>query len=97
MPIVTISLNDIDMEDHIANMVEKNGGDMSPYRKNVYAAVSFSLDQDRLDSCMNGLKGNGVPPISVARLLGGRYEVMNGRHRIAAAILLGRTTIEAKY
>jgi len=40
--------------------------------------------------------GGTVPPIHVVRLRGGGFQIRDGRHRITASKLLGRTTIKAR-
>lgn len=42
-------------------------------------------------------RGGSVPPIKVKKLSGGRYRVLDGRHRILAAKLLGWDTIFARW
>lgn len=42
-------------------------------------------------------KGGSVPPIKVKKIYGGRYRVLDGRHRIQAAKLLGWSTILARW
>lgn len=42
-------------------------------------------------------RGGSVPPIKVKKLVGGRFRVLDGRHRIQAAKLLGWTTISARW
>lgn len=41
--------------------------------------------------------GGTVPPIHTARLPGGRHKLLDGRHRVTAAKLLGRTSIRARF
>jgi hypothetical protein len=92
----TINISQLDLTEHISNMVKSNGGDMTPYECNVYMEMDFPMDQGRLDSVISGLKEGKTPPISVARQLGQRYSILNGRHRVAGSILLGRKTIEIR-
>ena len=42
-------------------------------------------------------KGGTVPPIRIAQTQQGQYKILDGRHRITAYKLLGRTEILSKY
>lgn len=80
-------------DEKIADMVEKNGGTFPPKLFNcLYAAETFHLDQKRLERIMTGWE-TGLPPVSVKEQIGGKYQVLNGRHRLAATILNGVDTI----
>jgi len=42
-------------------------------------------------------KGGDIPPIKIAKLKKGGFQIRDGRHRLLASKLLGRKTIKAKY
>ena len=78
-------------DEKIADMVEANGKEFpSNMVKCLYATDTFPLDQERLDNILEGWKdGEQFPPISVKKQTLDRYQVLNGRHRVCAAILKG--------
>jgi hypothetical protein len=72
----------------------KNGGSMTEYAHCVCHSSAFPLNQARLERVMSGLRSGSCPPIRVKRC-GDRYDIMDGRHRVAGSILLGYSSIEA--
>lgn len=50
-----------------------------------------------LDLVTHLRQGGTVPPIHVQRYSDGRYRILDGRHRVHAMLLLGRTHILARW
>jgi hypothetical protein len=85
-------VSDLLFDEKVADMVEKNGYTFPPKLFNcLYDQNTFHLDQKRLDSVMAGWE-IGLPPVSVKENMG-KYQVLNGRHRVAAAIMKGVDSI----
>lgn len=55
----------------------------------------YPLNPSTLDLIDYLRSGGSVPPIKVKRLPTGNYEIRDGRHRITAYKLLGKTHIKA--
>ena len=82
-----IPLSEIKFSERVADMIDDNGGTFPDnLLNNIYYDGSFKLDQGRLDSIMGGYY-QGLPPISVKKELGGKYLLLNGRHRVCATII----------
>lgn len=88
-----IPLSDLMFDERVADMIEKCGK-VFPVSliNNIYDAGTFHLDQHRLTHILDGYD-IGLPPISVKKTLGGKYEVLNGRHRVCATIIKGGSTV----
>jgi hypothetical protein len=85
-------VSDLLFDEKVADMVEKNGCTFPHKLLNcLYAQDTFHLDQKRLDSVMDGWK-TGLPPVSVRKNMG-KYQVLNGRHRVAVTIMKGVDSI----
>jgi len=84
---VKIQLKQLYFDEKVADMVETNNHIFpSSLMNNIYATDSFGLDQKRLESVLLGYS-KGLPPIEIQKVLGGKYNVMNGRHRVCATII----------
>lgn len=89
---ITISMSELFFDEKVVDMVEKNGVVFPEYLlNNIYEQDTFPLDQTRLDSL---LRAKHVPLISVKR--GNKFIVLNGRHRICAAIIKQECDIDAE-
>jgi hypothetical protein len=88
-----VLISNLLFDEKIADMVEKNGGTFSPRLfKCLYGSGTFHLEQKRLDRVISGWK-TGLPPVSVKKHTHGRFQVINGRHRVCATILNGADTV----
>lgn len=93
MNIQIIPLSFLVIDENIADIIQMYGGNFPSYlERNLQDMRTFKLSLERLEQIMN-LKN--IPPIEV-KSCGSLYEVLNGRHRIAATILNGGTSILAK-
>ena len=97
-----LKLSELLIPERVLDAVEEVGSlSQLPPLHLFYAARDFPLQRRRLLNVLVGMvkdKRRGttkVPPISVERVSSGRYRVINGRHRVAAAFLLRRKTIRA--
>lgn len=80
---ITISISELCFDEKVIDMVEKNGIIFPEYLlNNTYEQDTFPLDQKRLNSLLHA---SHIPSISVKK--GRKFIVLNGRHRICAAII----------
>ena len=86
---IKIHISDLIFDGRSAEMVRENGGIFpESLKENIYNKNMAKLTQKRLDSVLKGYI-IGLPPILVVKTVGGKYHVLNGRHRVAATILNG--------
>ena len=92
-----VALKELLFDEYVADMVDAQYGKSFPddLLPNIYSTDTFKLDQVRLNRILGGYT-IGIPPIDVIRQLGGKYQVVNGRHRVCATILKGGTTIACR-
>jgi hypothetical protein len=89
-------INDLIIDEHVADKVEERKGDISMYISAFEDMKTYPLDDKRLNRLINGYNnGSVIPPITVTKK-GCNWKVDNGRHRIAAHILLGRDRINVR-
>ena len=83
-----LPLADLIIDERIAEMIEQNNLVFpQELNNNLYDQGTVSLNQLRLNNILEGYK-NGLPPIEVKyNSFNGKYEVLNGRHRLCAAIM----------
>jgi hypothetical protein len=87
-----ITLSNLKFDERVSEMVEKQGVKFPYYLlNNIYNAGTFKLVQTRLDRILEGYE-EGLPPVLVKEF-GGKYIVLNGRHRICATILRNGNTV----
>jgi hypothetical protein len=92
---IKLSLEDLIIDERIAEMMEQNKKTFPTYlNKNLYDRGTVLLTSNRLERILEGYK-TGLPPIEVKPTLGGRYDVLNGRHRVCATIMNGDKYIYA--
>jgi hypothetical protein len=60
-----------------------------------HKTCKLPLNKKALQFAIAMLKGDIFPPISVQRITNGNYKLHEGRHRLAAHKLLGKTEIRA--
>ena len=93
MKIESIPVINIIISQHEENMIKQNNGSL-PDGIIVRYSPAFPLNQTRFESIITGYKtGASIPPIDVKIDADGLYRIINGRHHVAASILLGRKTI----
>jgi hypothetical protein len=86
-----MSISNLLFDEKVADMVEKNGYKFPDnLLKCIYTQNTFPLDQCRIDSILEAWEDEyELPPISVIRQSVNRFIVLNGRHRLAVAIMNG--------
>ena len=93
---VDLKLSRIIFDEKIADMVESLG---DKFPKDLYNNLldmnTFSLSDDRFNRILKGYK-EGLPPVRVKKILGDKYMLIDGRHRMAAVIVLGGDSIPCK-
>ena len=90
---ISIQLSDLCFDERVADMVEEYGAEFpSSLLNNIFSANTFKLDPKRLVSVMDGYD-TGLPPIAVKKVIGGKYQVLNGRHRVCATIIKNGDTV----
>jgi hypothetical protein len=92
---IDVLVSELLFDEKIADIIEKNGYNF-PYKlfDCLYEQDTFPLDQIRLDSIINGWE-KGLPPVSVKKNNMGRYQLLNGRHRVAVTIMKSVDSIPA--
>jgi hypothetical protein len=81
-----IQFSDLKFDEKIADMLESMGKVFpETLLGNIYDAGTFKLDKERLDSVFKGYE-TGLPPITVKKNMYGKYTLVNGRHRVCAAL-----------
>jgi len=77
-------------------MIKSLGKKVPDYlRNNLYDMDTFPLSEERFNIVLKGYKP-GLPPVKVKKVLGGRYMLIDGRHRMSAVIALGGDSIPCK-
>lgn len=87
-----IAISNILIHSTVLNMVKKYGGVIENYMENNCGIELFPLNFERLKSIQ---ESESIPPILVYSV-GKFYSVVDGRHRLASAILAGDKYISAK-
>lgn len=90
-----ISIKDLIFSESVADAVDNYQEFPEELMNNIQDDGTFALDQKRLNSVMIGYQ-HGLPPVTVEKALGGKFTLLNGRHRLCAAILNGDTSIQAQ-
>jgi len=93
---IDLKLSHIIFDEKIADMVESLG---NSFPENLYNNLldmnTFSLSDDRFNRVLRGYK-EGLPPVKVKKILGDKYMLIDGRHRMAAVIVGGGDSIPCK-
>lgn len=91
---VEMHITDLMFDERIADMIEKRNGCFPvALLRNLYSSGAFKLNDERLDRILEGYdSGAEIPPINIKKGFD-TYTVVNGSHRICAALLKDRTTI----
>ena len=91
-----VLLSDIIFGEKIIDMVDTYGIIIQQELiNNFYDDGTFNLNKKRLENIFSGWD-IGLPAIIVKKNLVGKYEVINGRHRLCACIILGSNSIPVK-
>lgn len=87
-----IHIKNLVFDEKIADIVEKNMGYFPENLLNCLVSKdTFKLDQKRLDNILIISK---LPPVTVIKIWGNRYDVINGRHRMCSFIMKNQMYIE---
>lgn len=93
---IDLKLSRIIFDEKIADMIESLGNN---FPENLYNNLldmnTFSLSSDIFNRVLRGYK-EGLPPIRVKKILGDKYMLIDGRHRMAAVIVAGGDSIPCK-
>lgn len=82
-----INIGSLIFDEKIADIVESEGYNFpEKLLNNLLDSGSVPLNKDRLYSIM-GMCMDSIPPITVKKVLGEKYFVIDGRHRIASTIM----------
>lgn len=93
---IDLKLSCIIFDEKIADMIESLGDNLPEYLyNNLIDMNTFSLSDDRFNSVLKGYK-EGLPPVRVKKILGDKYMLIDGRHRMTAVIILGGDSIPCK-
>lgn len=93
---IDLKLSRIIFDEKIADMVESLGDKFPNYLyNNLLDMNTFSLSDDRFNRVLKGYK-EGLPPVRVKKILGDKYMLIDGRHRMTAVIVLGGDSIPCK-
>jgi hypothetical protein len=93
---IYLKLSRIIFDEKIADMVESLRDKFPNYLyNNLLDMNTFSLSDDRFNRVLKGYK-EGLPPVRVKKILGDKYMLIDGRHRMAAVIVLGGDSIPCK-
>lgn len=91
-----LKLSRIIFDEKVADMVESLRYKFPNYLyNNLMDMNTFSLSDDRFNRVLKGYK-EGLPPIRVKKILGDKYMLIDGRHRVAVVIVLGGDSIPCK-
>ena len=94
---IDVPLTHLTFDERIADMVEeRNFCFPVALLGNIQDCGSFKLDNERLDRILNNYGSEydePIPPIKIKKGFG-TYIVVNGRHRVCAAILNNSTSIQ---
>ena len=84
-----IKLSELIIDERVADFFDSEGMPFpSKYEHNLQDCGTFPLDTVRFYSVLSGFY-SGLPAIKVVKLSKKCYKIMDGRHRIAATILMG--------
>ena len=89
-----VNLEDLEIDERVAEMVEEYGRQV-PMNYHLYDCGTFPLNKERLERLLE-LNTEDLPPIYVKKT-SGYHKVLNGRHRIATAILNNQTSVNVVY
>ena len=89
--ISSVSINDIILDISIYNAVVGMNCDF-PYQVRMLSTPLIPLTKERLESVL-GLEDLSYIPVRLKIEEDGKYRIIDGRHRIASAIIKGITTI----
>ena len=90
---VQLKLSCIIFDEKIADMIESLGKKVPDYLcNNLYDMDTFPLSDERFDLVLKGYK-EGLPPVKVKKIVGGKYMLIDGRHRMTAVIVSGGDSI----
>lgn len=93
---IDLKLSRIIFDEKIADMVESLGDKFPNYLyNNLLDMNTFSLSDDRFNRVLKGYK-EGLPSVRVKKILGDKYMLIDGRHRMTAVIVLGGDSIPCK-
>lgn len=93
---IDLKLSRIIFDEKIIDMIEGLGHSFPKDLSNNFLDMNtFSLSDERLKSVLS-VYNEGLPPIKVKKILGDKYMLIDGRHRMAAVILRGGDTINCK-
>jgi hypothetical protein len=94
---MNIPIVDITLSHHIIDMVRRYRKDIDAEKYRVVDNGTFPLNTERLHSIMDGITGKqNIPPVKLKRTVWG-YEVIDGRHRIATALIQGTPVITSSF
>lgn len=93
------SIKMIKLQHHIANLVKACDPDnktIDGFYDNTFYSTTLPLSRSRLARVQEALEqGVELPLVKLRKLPSGLYEILDGRHRITAAILRGQNEIDA--
>ena len=93
---VELKLSCIIFDVKIADMIKSLGKNVPEYLyNNLIDMNTFPLSQNRFDNLMKSYK-KGLPPIRVKKILGDKYMLIDGRHRMTAVIVAGGDSIPCR-
>ena len=93
---IDLKLSRIIFDEKIADMVESLGDNFpKDLYNNLLDMNTFSLSDDRINRVLKGYK-EGLQPVRVKKILGDKYMLIDGRHRMVAVIVLGGYSIPCK-
>jgi ParB-like chromosome segregation protein Spo0J len=91
-----IHVKDIALSHHIINMVKKYK-DIDTSEYTIVDNGTFPLNTERLERIIEGVRnGDDIPSIKLKKRYG-KHEVIDGRHRIAVALILGTQLITSSF
>jgi len=93
---IDLKLSRIIFDEKIIEMIESLGHNFPKDLCNNFLDMNtFPLSDERFKRVLSGYK-EGLPPIRVKKILGDKYMLMDGRHRMAAVISRGGYSIPCK-
>jgi hypothetical protein len=92
-----INIKNIILSYHIIDMVRKYKGDFSADGYTIVDNGTFPLNRERLHRILEGIRnGDDIPPVKLKKTYG-NHEVLDGRHRIAGALILGIPVVTSSF